>query len=228
MRTLRVLSRLLAYPGNELFEQMDGLKEVLQEDGFLKPATLARLTAFMDRLAQTELINAQENYVEIFDRGRAHCLHLFEHVHGESRFRGQAMLDLAERYAEKGLVIGAREFPDYLPIFLEFISICEPQEGLETLAQASPVIATIGEKLKRQKSDYSHVFDAIVELSGAKLNRSDIIKAADASLPQIKTLDELDEQWQEPAAFGNFNGTTPDCGTCDPMPLQRASQGAAQ
>jgi len=228
MRTLRVLSRLLAYPSAELIEQMPGLKDVLSQDGFLKSATIAKLVTFMDQLNQKELINIQENYVEIFDRGRAHCLHLFEHVHGESRFRGQAMLDLSERYAEKGLVIGANEFPDYLPIFLEFISICEPEEALETLATAAPVVATIGEKLKRQKSGYAHVFKAIVELSGAKLNKLDIIKAADASLPQIKTLDELDEQWREPDVFGNFDGVTPDCGTCEPMPLQRASQGAAQ
>jgi len=148
-------------------------------------------------------------------------------VHGESRFRGQAMLDLSERYAEKGLVIGVGELPDYLPVFLEFISICDPGEGLETLAQAAPVIATIGEKLKRQKSGYANVLAAIVELSGAKLNQADIAKAADASLPNIQTLDELDEEWKEPEAFGD------DCNTavCSPssaMPLEPASQSANQ
>ncbi len=222
MRSLRVLSRLLAYPGTELFEQMDALKQVLIEEGFLKKKTLANLTSFMDQLGKTELMNAQEDYVETFDRGRAHCLHLFEHVHGESRFRGQAMLDLSKRYAEKGLEIGVGELPDYLPLFLEFISICEAEEGLETLAQAAPVIATIGEKLRRKNSGYAHVFAAIVELSRAKIKKSDIKKAADASPPQIKTLDELDDEWQEPAAFG----ATGDCAPCDPMPLTSASQNA--
>ena len=132
------------------------------------------------------------------------------------------MLDLSERYAEKGLVIGVGELPDYLPVFLEFISICEPEEGLETLAQAAPVIATIAEKLKRRKSAYRHVFEAVVELSGAKLNKQEIEKAADAALPNIQTLDELDKEWEEPEAFGGAS----DCGTCDPMPLQRASQPA--
>ncbi|MBL4853681.1 nitrate reductase molybdenum cofactor assembly chaperone [bacterium AH-315-J19] len=226
MRSLRVLSRLLVYPSAEVLGQMDALKDVLREDGFLKAGTLKKLTAFMDEYAGTDLMDAQETYVELFDRGRAHCLHLFEHVHGESRFRGQAMIDLSDRYAEKGLVIGVGELPDYLPVFLEFISICEPDEGLETLAQAAPVIATIGEKLKRQKSGYANVFKAITELSGAKLKEADIKKAADAALPNIKTLDELDEEWKEPEAFGD------DCNTaCSPssaMPLEPASQHANQ
>lgn len=216
MRSLRVLSRALNYPTAELLVQTDALKEVLVEDGFLKKKSLKRMVAFLDELGSTELMQAQENYVEIFDRGRAHCLHLFEHVHGESRFRGQAMLDLSERYAEKGLHIGVGELPDYLPVFLEFISICKPDEGLETLSQAAPVIATIGEKLKRKKSGYQHVFGAIVELSGAKLSKAEIEKAADASLPNIQTLDDLDKEWQEPEAFGGAS----DCATgCDPMPL---------
>ena len=106
MRTLRVLSRLLAYPNAELMVHMDELKEVAVTDGFLKKKTLKNLLDFMDELMAKDLMSAQEDYVERFDRGRAHCLHLYEHVHGESRFRGQAMLDLADRDAEKGLQIG--------------------------------------------------------------------------------------------------------------------------
>ena len=206
MRSLRVLSRLLTYPKADTQSHMGELKQVLSDDGFLKAKTLKKLTAFMDEFAGMDLMDAQETYVELFDRGRAHCLHLFEHVHGESRFRGQAMIDLAGRYAEKGLEIGVGELPDYLPVFLEFISICEPEEGLETLAQAAPVIATIGEKLKRQKSGYASVFKAIAELSGAKLNQKEIEKAADAALPHIQTLDEMDEEWKEPDAFSSFGG----------------------
>ncbi len=223
MRSLRVLSRLLVYPNAETQGHMNDLKQVLAEDGYLKAKTLKKLTVFMDEFADMDIMDAQETYVELFDRGRAHCLHLFEHVHGESRFRGQAMIDLAGRYREKGLEIGVGELPDYLPLFLEFISICEPEEGLETLAQAAPVIATIGEKLKRQKSGYASVFAAVTELSGAKLNKEEISKAADAALPNIRTLDDLDKEWQEPDAFGGAE----DCGTCnDPMPLQPASKPA--
>jgi nitrate reductase delta subunit len=212
MRSFRVLAHLLAYPQADLLEHMGELKTAISDEGFLKGKALKNLLSFMDELSASELLEAQEQYVELFDRGRAHCLHLFEHVHGESRFRGQAMIDLAERYASKGLAIGTGELPDYLPLMLEFVSVTGADEGLELLEQAAPVIATIGEKLKRQKSGYASVMNAIVSLSGAKLKPADIQKAADAALPDLKTLDELDEQWKEPEAFTG----APDCGTCGP------------
>ncbi len=223
MRSFRVLAHLLSYPQSQWISHMDELKQVLLEEKLLKAKPLKNIMAFMDDLADTDLMAAQEIYVELFDRGRAHCLHLFEHVHGESRFRGQAMVDLADRYKSKGLQIGTGELPDYLPLMLEFISISAAEEGLELLEQSAPVIATIGEKLKRQKSGYASVFAAIVSLSGARLSEADIKKAADSALPEIKTLDELDEQWQEPEAFGG----APECGTCPPhkTPITVPSQG---
>ncbi|PHS22948.1 MAG: nitrate reductase molybdenum cofactor assembly chaperone [Robiginitomaculum sp.] len=211
MRSFRVLSHLLTYPQANWISHMDELKQALVDEGVVKGKALKSLLSFMDELAATDLMEAQETYVELFDRGRAHCLHLFEHVHGESRFRGQAMIDLADKYQEKGLQIGTGELPDYLPLFLEFVSICAPEEGLETLGQAAPVIATIGEKLKRGKSGYASVMTAIVALSGVKLSKAELEKAADAALPDIQTLDELDEQWKEPEAFTG----APDCGTCE-------------
>ncbi len=210
MRSFRVLSRLLTYPQAELFDHLDEMKGILAEEGLLKPRKLKGLFAFMDELQATDLMDAQEVYVDLFDRGRAHCLHLFEHVHGESRFRGKAMIDLSERYREKSLKVEASELPDYLPLFLEFVSICEADEAQELLSQAVPVIATIGEKLKRRGSGYHTVMATVVALSGVKIDKDAIQKAADAALPDIKTLEELDQDWVEPEAF---NGA-PDCGIC--------------
>ncbi len=210
MRSFRVLSRLLTYPHAELFAHIDEMKGIIAEEGLLKPRKLEGLFAFMDDLQATDLMDAQEAYVDLFDRGRAHCLHLFEHVHGESRFRGKAMIDLSERYREKSLKVDASELPDYLPLFLEFISICDVDEAQELLSQAVPVIATIGEKLKRRGSGYHTVMATAVALSGVKIDKAAIQKAADAALPDIKTLEELDQDWIEPEAF---NGA-PDCGTC--------------
>lgn len=223
MRSFRVLSKLLTYPQADLLEHMDEMKQVLTEEGLLKPRKLSGLLAFMDELAQTDLMQAQENYVDLFDRGRAHCLHLFEHVHGESRFRGKAMIDLSERYRERGLKIGTTELPDYMPLFLEFLSICDVQESHELLEQAAPVIATIGEKLKRRESGYHTVMETIVALSGVKIDKKAIRKAADAALPEFETLDELDKDWVEPEAF---NGA-PDCGACgtDGLPLAQPPGG---
>ncbi len=214
MRSLRVLSRLLIYPDSELLEHLDELKHVLHDEGLLKSKTLKKLDQFIDGMTQADLLQVQMEYVDLFDRGRAHCLHLFEHVHGESRLRGQAMVDLAERYSQKGLIMAKGELPDYLPLFLEYISICEPEDALVQLKQAAPIIAIIGEKLRRKKSNYSYIFTAIVELSKASLSEEEIQLAADSDLPDIQTLDELDKEWEEPEAFGE------DCNICDPMPLQ--------
>ncbi|MEJ2459788.1 MAG: hypothetical protein P8Y58_17260 [Novosphingobium sp.] len=52
--------------------------------------------ALIDDLVTRDLYDAQERYVLLFDRTRKLSLHLFEHVHGESRDRGQAMVDLAQ------------------------------------------------------------------------------------------------------------------------------------
>ncbi|MDH5527713.1 MAG: nitrate reductase molybdenum cofactor assembly chaperone [Nitrospirota bacterium] len=220
MRSFRVLSRLLTYPQAKLFAHMDEMKAVLVDEKVLKGRKLKAVTGFMDELSATELITAQETYVELFDRGRSHCLHLFEHVHGESHFRGQAMIELAARYEDKGLTIGAAELPDYLPLFLEFVSICEPKEAQATLSQAAPVIATIGEKLKRRESGYATVMEAIVALSGVRLSRLDIKRAADAAMPDIQTLDDLDKEWAEPEAFDG----SPDCGTCGENELPALQQ----
>ncbi len=218
MRSFRILSRLLAYPQANRLDHMEEMKSFLAEEGLLRPRKLAKLYEFMDELAATDLMQAQETYVDLFDRGRAHCLHLFEHVHGESRFRGKAMIDLSERYREKGLQINTSELPDYLPLFLEFLSICEAAEAQELLVQAAPVIATIGEKLKRRKSGYHTVMEVIVALSGIKIDQTAIQKAADAALPEFETLDELDRDWVEPEAF---NGA-PDCGICSSDGLPKA------
>jgi nitrate reductase delta subunit len=213
----------LTYPQADLLEHMDEMKTALTEEGRLKGRQLKPLLGFMDALARTDLLVAQENYVETFDRGRAHCLHLFEHVHGESRFRGQALVELSERYAEKGLYVGTSELPDFLPLFLEFASVCDPKEAKTLVGQAAPVIATIGEKLKGSSTGYHTVMDAIVALSGIRISKAELKQAAAAAPPDIQTLDDLDAEWQEPDAFDG----APDCGSCgsDSLPIMPTSGG---
>jgi len=208
MKSFVILSRLLAYPEQALQGNIDTMQAVLREENLIKGKSQKTLLAFMNELGSKDLMAAQEHYVEMFDRGRAHSLHIFEHVHGESRFRGQAMVELAELYKEKGLAASGGELPDYLPLFLEFLSVCEPSEAKETLSACIHVVAAIGTKLKKRESGYHTVFDAIVALSGAKLDKAAIEKAAEAAPPEDMNLEALDKEWEEPEAFGA------DCGTC--------------
>ena len=119
--TLRVLSALLRYPDEAVQQAAPVFSALLAEDGLLTPDQRAALAPLIERLAHDDLLDSQGAYVALFDRGRALSLHLFEHVHGESRDRGQAMVDLRDRYEAQGLEIEAKELPDYLPLFLEYL-----------------------------------------------------------------------------------------------------------
>ena len=209
MKTFVILSRLLGYPQQEMLDNLEPMAGILRQENLLKSKAMKSLLRFMDDLGNQDLMDSQEHYVEMFDRGRAHSLHIFEHVHGESRFRGQAMVELAELYKEKGLASSSGELPDYLPLFLEFLSICEPEEAKETLTACVHVVAAIGTKLKKKNSGYHAVFEAITAMSGAKLDSAAIAKAADAAPPEDMDLEALDKAWAEPEAFGDT-----DCGSC--------------
>src|SRR5690606_34727574 len=134
-RTFKVLSALLCYPDEGLQEAAGELAEALDAEALLAPAERARIRKFCDELAKSDLMDAQEHYVDLFDRTRALSLHLFEHVHGESRDRGSAMVSLIERYQEAGLAVAAQELPDYLPLFLEFLSLLPREESITMLAE---------------------------------------------------------------------------------------------
>ena len=150
MKTFKLLGLLLTYPQGELYDAADELVAVLKEEAVLPEKSIKRVEQFLNDQAAQDLLDVQEDYVETFDRGRAHCLHLFEHIHGESRDRGQAMVDLAETYATKELYINNNELPDYLPLFMEYLSRCEFAEASGLLGEAIDVIAMIGTKLKKR------------------------------------------------------------------------------
>ena len=227
MKTFKILGLLLTYPSPELTSHMDELKAEVEGESLLDAKLQKRLLAFMDTLGSRNLMKSQEDYVALFDRGRAHSLHLFEHVHGESRDRGPAMVDLAEHYRTKGLQIEGGELPDYLPIFMEFLSRCSVGEAQETLRDAVHIVAIIGAKLKRRKSDYAVVFKAIESLSDTKIDQQ-VIDQALADDAQVDTsLEALDKEWEETPAFDGASAL--DCAGCPvatpPAPsAQRDSQ----
>ena len=134
-KTLKVLSALLCYPQAESHAALAEMAAALEQEQLLPERERRALHAFIERLARTELMELQEQYVATFDRGRALSLHLFEHIHGESRDRGQAMVNLLEAYRQHGFALNARELPDYLPLFLEYLSVLPSAQAAEELAQ---------------------------------------------------------------------------------------------
>ncbi len=168
IRTFKILSALLSYPTLEIQEAAGDFLGVLKSEALLKDPEIKALTPLIGEISTRDIYDLQERYVLLFDRTRSLSLHLFEHVHGESRDRGQAMVDLGALYSKHGLDISTEELPDYLPLFLEFLSVLSRQEALDYLTQPAHVLATLAERLERRRSSYQAVFNALTALTGVK------------------------------------------------------------
>jgi len=212
MKTFKVLGLLMSYPRPEWLAHLDEFKALLLEENFLPKKHLKAVLAYIDDLKAVDVFSAQEDYVSTFDRGRSHCLHLFEHIHGESRDRGQAMVNLSDAYEEKGLFIDQAELPDYIPLFLEFLSLCPDDEAIALLGEPIDIMATIGTRLRKRGSSFAVLFDALVALSRVKPSKEKIEEVM-AQAPEDDSLEALDKEWEEAAAFAG----QPDqagCGSC--------------
>jgi nitrate reductase delta subunit len=197
MKTLKVLSALLTYPTAELIAASEELKRVLARERLLGPADLAGVTALIDDLAGRDLFDAQERYIQLFDRTRSLSLHLFEHVHGESRDRGQAMVDLLKVYEDAGVTPTASELPDFLPLFLEFASTLKPAAAIELIAEPAHILAALAERLRRRSSPYLAVFRALVALSKARIDPAQLAALEGEPDPEPDDLEALDAAWEE-------------------------------
>lgn len=190
-RTLRVLAKLLSYPDAELRLHLPELRATLHEELALSLTRLAELDALIESMAQTDALDGEASYVELFDRGRATSLHLFEHVHGDSRERGPAMIDLTQTYEKAGLYLAPHELPDYLPAMIEFVSTQPPQEARDFLGEMAHILNSIFAALRQRQSHYASVLGALLELAGEQVQ-------AVTLAPE----EALDVSWEEPVVFG--------------------------
>jgi len=182
MKACRVLSKLLLYPEPELIEALPELRQAL---GQHNPAWGVRLAGLFGHLADTPLIALQQEYVATFDRNPSHSLHLFEHIHGESRDRGQAMVDLLAEYRKHGLDMVGNDLPDYVPLFLEFLSQLDEADAMPLLGDAVHVLAHVGRKLAANGSAYAPLFELLEQASP--------VAAETLSEPPVRDMDEAME-----------------------------------
>ena len=219
--TLRVLARLLSYPDAALREHFDEMRDALRGEAALGAQRLAEIEALIAGIERQSAIDAEADYVQLFDSGRSTSLHLFEHVHGDSRDRGPAMIDLARTYEQAGLYLAEGEMPDHLPVVLEYASTQPPREARAFLAEMAHILNAIFNALDKRASRYASVAAALIELAGEKAR-------------PVAVADEvpIDEAWAEPLAFdgcSTLGQARP--GAADPsQPIQvvrrRADQGA--
>ncbi|CAO4139118.1 nitrate reductase molybdenum cofactor assembly chaperone [Methylorubrum aminovorans] len=211
MKTLKALSALLTYPSREMVLAVPEIHDVLREEGVLALPQLEALQPLLSILTIEDVYDLQERYGLLFDRTRSLSLHLFEHVHGESRDRGQAMVDLKALYEAGGFDIDCGELPDFVPLFLEYCSLRPEAEARQILAEPAHVLAAIGERLRRKDSAYAAVFEALVAIAAEKPTA----QALDAVVPDTgddpTDLRALDAAWEEEEVrFGL--GSAADCG----------------
>jgi nitrate reductase delta subunit len=201
--TIKALSALLTYPTKDMQEAIPELAAAIDREALLPAAVRRALDRLLDEIATGDLYDVQERYVLLFDRTRSLSLHLFEHVHGESRDRGQAMIDLKSLYESNGLRIGAAELPDFLPLFLEFLSTRPRAEAFEQLGQPAHVLSAFAERLRKRRSAYEAVFRALVALAATKPRDEDISALLAEPDPDATDLAALDAAWEdEPVNFG--------------------------
>lgn len=195
-RTLKSLSLILSYPTRELQSAMPEIAGVLSADSRLTAAARRALRPLLDGLRDGDIYDLEERYVALFDRSRTLSLNLFEHVHGESRDRGGAMVSLVEMYRDAGFDPVTTELPDHLPVLLEFLATRPAPEARETLADAAHIFAALQERLNRRESDYAAAFAALAQLAGAvdQAALSEMLTAPDDDPTDLEALDAV---WQE-------------------------------
>lgn len=213
MKTFKVLSALLTYPSEDLVAAAPLFGAVLDDEALVPLAAREKLDVLLDELATGDLYDLQERYGLLFDRSRSLALHLFEHVHGESRDRGQAMVDLKTLYENAGFFITANDLPDFIPLFLEFLSTQPIATARELLGQPAHILAAIAERLERRESNYKAVFDALVAITEQQPEREAVEELLKGPDPDPMDFAALDAAWEEEEVnFGPAAQSQSSCG----------------
>jgi nitrate reductase delta subunit len=206
--SLRVLAALLSYPDAGLRAHLPEMRRLLGDEQAIGATRRIELEALIDALQRTDALQAEADYVELFDRGRSTSLHLFEHVHGDSRDRGPALIDLGQTYEKAGLSLAEGELPDYLPAVLEFVSTQPAREARAFLGEMAHIFNALFGALQQRRSAHASVLGALLELAGEK---------AQPVLPAAEP--PLDESWAEPGVFDGCS-TQGQARPGQPQPIQ--------
>lgn len=206
MKVLKAIALLLHYPDDTVREHADELLALILQEQRLTDATRLDLKSFIHTLQHNDLLDLQADYVALFDRGRALSLHLFEHVHGESRDRGQAMVELSTIYQQHGFEISANELPDYVPLFLEFCSLLDGAEVQERLSEIEHLLQVLHSRLDVRNSAYAVLFKALLEI-GELSAAGESLRHKVQTEQRDDTPQALDQVWAEaPVTFGSSDG----------------------
>lgn len=224
MRILNVLSCLIDYPHEDVLLHKEEIDQIIKEAG-LAPALESKLLNFVEKQASRELLECQSEYDGLFERGRSLALWLFEHVHGESRDRGQAMVELVNMYREAGLELDKHELPDYIPLFLEFLSTQGEENAKNWLQEMEHILGLLLCRLEKRNSDYSVLFEAVLSIAQSTVNL-DEIRQQISSEKRDDTKKAIDKEWEEEEVTFGADSLEKSCdsATNRPSESQRRDQ----
>jgi nitrate reductase delta subunit len=197
MLVFKAFSALLSYPSEEMRQALPEIADVIRASPLVASRERDGLLALIDEIGHDDLLAAEEGYVDLFERGRALSLHLFEHLHGESRDRGAAMVELKHLYERAGFELSSRELPDYLPVVLEYLSCRDLSEARDLLADCGHILAGIGRSLVARRSRYAAVLQALLVIAGEQPIDSAKVR------PVKERAEALDRDWAEQPAFAD-------------------------
>ncbi|MFB2653901.1 nitrate reductase molybdenum cofactor assembly chaperone [Shewanella seohaensis] len=196
MTSLRLIALLLDYPEKEVWDNAQELNNLIKQCAELSEYHKELIKQFIEQMTQTPLMDLQAQYGDLFERGRSLSLLLFEHVHGESRDRGQAMIDLLNQYNAAGMELTAKQLPDYLPTYLEYLSQLTVYESIDGLKDVASILALLKERLSQRQSFYSNLLQVLVEQSGEAIAQERLAETV-ANEAKDDTPQALDAVWEE-------------------------------
>jgi nitrate reductase delta subunit len=202
-----------------LRELVPDRQKVLLSESALSPDRLRGLSMLLGAMVDQDIIDTEQGYVDLFDRGRATSLHLFEHVHGDSRDRGPAMIDLVKTYEQGGMLLDpdkvGGELPDYLPVVLEFVSTLPAAQMRDFIGEIAHILNAIHTALIKRRSLYAHVLAAVLDIGQQPVET--------VAVPEDE---DMDASWAEPEAFAGCSSKgqqSPD----QPQPIQIVRRSAS-
>lgn len=195
MQVLSVISRLMDYPDSDVQASEKDMLEIVAQSELTADQKTA-IESFLQTNLKKDLLDWQSEYGAQFERGRSLGLWLFEHVHGESRDRGQAMVDLVNVYREAGLEISQHELPDYIPMFLEFLATQGKENAQGWIKDVEHILGVLLCRLQKRESDYAILFDAVLTLGGSTVDLNEI-RARISDEKRDDTKQALDKEWEE-------------------------------
>jgi len=201
IKTYKVFSTLLLYPNDELKQNIDFINEIFQEENLFPLDELKKFDLFVSYIKKNTLLDLQELYVSVFDRQKYFSLYLFEHIHGDSRERGMAMIDLGNLYKKSSFEILSGELPDYIPVFLEYLSLLSKDKAALLLGEIVNIIAVLSRRLESINSPYYIIFSFLEFLSSVKSDKEIIEKILNTNIFSNNENFDIDKNWEEPKVF---------------------------